>query len=204
MNKRDRDLRTGLKIREKTDAILNNYFRTIKSAQRVESIHPYTNLFMSIKEKTDNCEVKNLIYSAGFQKAMGLYRIYTFAGNKLNMIPLIYLYKKDDNSMPLYLKLPKEYKYRPDEYMYLMNCMNFHILIINEDLTKFSRLIPFSVIRKAWSWKVQTSSGNRNRLDFHVKRQHMKLKQLGISSGFFDIPLHKDFKQASQRRECHI
>ena len=160
MTKRDSDFNKGKFSRESTAIHLNSYIE--EHGLIFERNHDYLKT-MHVSEKVKHNNLKDGILPAPFEKAMYLHYVLTNK-NTLNRIPFIFMYK---SSGGFYLKVVKEYKESPKDYLKLLIQFNYHVLVVDEQKNKYSSPIPFNTIATHWHCAMATSKGNRNRLQFY-------------------------------------
>lgn len=115
-------------------------------------------------EKPKNAISINMLQKASGDHAMGLDYMLT-SKNRLEIgTPIVFIIK---NKGGIYRKVPREFKNDPDMYMKTLMLMNYYIIVVDLKRMAFSYPIPISTAYHNWTWKMQTSKGNRNRLQFY-------------------------------------
>jgi hypothetical protein len=78
-------------------------------------------------------------------------------------IPFIFMYK---DSGGFYLKVPKEFLDNPVTYLDHLIKENYYSIIVDGENREYTVPISFMTIKKYWKWKMETSEGNKNRMQF--------------------------------------
>lgn len=162
------DFNKGKNRREMIASYINQYLPEELELKRIHS-HLRT---MHISQKVKNNLTKNRIFSAPFQKAMGLDYWLTKRDVK-TVIPIRFIIINHGRGN-VYLKLPSDWIENWEEYLTLLEKLDYHIMIIDTDGPLFKEPIPISFFMKEWTPKRTTSKGNKNRLDFQGPLKELK------------------------------
>lgn len=185
------DWEKGIRRRVYIDNHLNSYFKSKGSDVRVRPLNPMLKK-MCVHEKVKNCCLDNFIETKPLT-AMGLYREVSLLG-KSKVIHLIYLFKKGG----FFLKVPKEYKENPEAYLDTLQELDFYVLPIDDVELTFGSPMSILEVKKYWGYKMATSKGNTNRLQFHGKIGTISCLPLG-EADFFTKPLEQMFEILLER-----
>lgn len=188
-NKRLRDFYKGKERRERAANYINRYLEKRDSPIRVKRIHPFLKT-MKLPELTKNNLLKNQIIETSFRSSISLHYIVT---NILNgkRFPVIFIF---DTGSGIYIKTTKEGKNSPETYLDALQALNYHIIVVDHKNWTYSRAISLEELRQHWRYKLASSKGNTNRIQFYGDFSKIVLYRLGEGS-LFTPPIELQFKK---------
>jgi len=198
--KRTRDFYEGQIKREQEAFYLNDLFFKMRIPCQFSRFHHVLKA-MNTNKKVENNILNNYVGTELGGTGMSLhYRLKKIGTDQ--EIPFIFAY---EGSGGIYLKLPSEFKTLPQAYLDLLAFSNYHILVVSKDSTEsvrlYSRAIAIQDIidrPRIWKWKMGTSKGNTNRLQFYGALSLVKYR-VPYEPSLLEVPLLEQLDNLFQK-----